>query len=70
MNSLVSQMQSKTEKGYIRELKNVYRKADRICKTNKDLDRETVVQTLFNLKQTPTERLWLALLRGGKINTQ
>lgn len=48
----------------VKELIELYKKADQILTIDPSLDREFVVQTLLFLKKSPKERLRRALLRG------
>lgn len=65
--ALKKSMTQKKQNKHILMLKKIYSRADQICKKNKRLDRETVVQTLFSLRKSPTDRLRLSLHRAQKI---
>ena len=63
----MTSMVHKKKTAYLSWFKKIYKKANSIIAKKPNLDRDTVVQTLFLLEETPKERLNRALLRGSAL---
>lgn len=60
-------MTEKEKKIYVRWLGEAHKIIRKLCKKDKELDPNAMLQTLFLLQMSPAKRLNWSLLRAGKI---